>query len=395
LAVELVEVSELRHNNGMQINEFKKQFNQNSPYIHLNTSGMGPIPEVNRQKAIEWLNRFYSEGAFCANAGWAETDLVREKLAQFVGAKTEEIAFFQTTASALSQVALSIPLKQDDQILTWAQEYPSNFYPWRIAAERSGAEVIQIESENFETPIERLLEKVNKRTKVITVSWVQFQTGAVTDLKALSDALKGRGIWLVADVIQGLGVRPFDFADSGFDVVCCGSHKWLCSSFGAAFMAIKSEKLDMLQPIEFGAMTYGDPDTIKSFTIPTKKNGAKFEPGSKSMIEIIAMGETIKLFQAVGIQKIYSEAERLASKLRHGLTEMNLKICHPHSGVIINVAGLRNESDITETNKKIISALKFEKISYGLRGPGVRLSVHAFNTDEEIERTLSVIKRAL
>ncbi|MBY0452326.1 MAG: aminotransferase class V-fold PLP-dependent enzyme [Bdellovibrionaceae bacterium] len=379
----------------MHINEFKKQFNQNSPYIHLNTSGMGPIPEANRQKAIEWLNRFYTEGAFCSNTGWAETDRVRAELAQFVGAQTEEIAFFQTTASALSQVALSVPLKQDDQILTWAQEYPSNFYPWRIAAERSGAEIIQIESENFETPIDRILEKVNKRTKVITVSWVQFQTGAVTDLKALSSALKDRGIWLVADVIQGLGVRPFDFADSGFDVVCCGSHKWLCSSFGAAFMAIKKEKLDLLQPIEFGAMTYGDPDTIKSFTIPTKKSGAKFEPGSKAMIEIIAMGETIKILQAVGVQNIYNEAERLASKLRDGLIEMDLKICRPDSGVIINVAGRKNETDPAETNKKISSALKAENISYALRGPGVRLSVHAFNTDEEIERTLAVIKRAL
>lgn len=356
---------------------------------------MGPIPEVNRQKAIEWLNKFYSEGAFCSNAGWAETDRVRADLARFIGAQTEEIAYFQTTASALSQVALSIPLQKDDQILTWAQEYPSNFYPWRIAAERSGAEIIQIESENFETPIDRILEKVNKRTKVITVSWVQFQTGAVTDLKALSLALKDRGIWLVADVIQGLGVRPFDFADSGFDVVCCGSHKWLCSSFGAAFMAIKKEKIDQLQPIEFGAMTYGDPDTVKSFTIPTKKTGAKFEPGSKSMIEIIAMGEMIKILQNVGIQNIFAEAERMATSLRHGLSEMGLKVCHPGSGVIINVAGYKNNDDTVEVNKKISAALKAAHISYGLRGPGVRLSVHAFNTDEEIERTLSVIKKAL
>ena len=100
MAASLVEAFELRHNTRMQISEFKKQFNQNSPYTHLNNSGQAPIPEVNRQKVIEWLSRFYSEGAFCSAAGWAETDKVRANLARFIRAETEEIAFFQTTASA-------------------------------------------------------------------------------------------------------------------------------------------------------------------------------------------------------------------------------------------------------------------------------------------------------
>lgn len=379
----------------MQINEFKKQFNQNSPYIHLNNSGQSPIPEVNRQKAIHWLNRFYSEGAFCSQEGWAETDKVRANLARFIGAETEEVAFFQTTASALSQVALSIPLQKGDQILTWAQEYPSNFYPWRIAAERSGAEIVQIESPDCETPIERILEKVNSRTKVITVSWVQYQTGAVTDLKALSAALQGRGIWLVADVIQGLGVRPFHFGESGFDVICCGSHKWLCSSYGVAFMAIKKEKIAQLQPLEYGAMTYGDPDTVKSFTLAPKSTAIKFEPGSKAMIEIIAMNETLNLFQAVGIQNIFAEAERLASRLRQGLQQMGLKICLPHDGAIVNIAASTTQASACAILQKISAALKAAQISYAVRGPGLRLSVHAFNTEAEIEHTLAVIQKAL
>ena len=379
----------------MQINEFKKQFNQNSPYIHLNNSGQAPIPDVNRLKALEWLNRFYSEGALCSGAGWNEVESVRGQLAQFIGAQTEEIAFFQTTAAALSQAALSLPLSPGDQILTWQQEYPSNFYPWRLAAERSGAEIIQIPSESYETPFEKILEKVNKRTKVVTVSWVQYQTGAITDLKEISKVLKDRGIWLVADIIQGAGVREFNFADSGFDIVCCGSHKWLCSSYGAAFMAVRRDRLTELQPLEVGAMTYGDPDTVKSFSIPTKTSAGKFEPGSKSMIEIIALGETLRLFQSVGLSNIEQEALRLAQVLRSGLSEMGFDICKPHQGVILNVSAQAKTAadDRLEKNKKIAAELKQHKISYGLRGPGLRLSVHAFNTDEEISKTLDIFRK--
>ncbi len=378
----------------MQLSEFKKQFNQNSKFIHLNNSGQAPIPEVNRAKAIEWLDRFYFEGALCSGPGWVEVERVRQLLANFIGAQADEIAFFQTTASALSQIALSIPLKQDDEILTWQQEYPTNFYPWRIAAERAGAKIIQIVTENFETPFEKILDQITAKTKVVAVSWVQYQTGAVTDLKKLSSELKGRGIWLVADVIQGIGVRPFNFVESGFDAICCGSHKWLCSSYGAAFMAIKSERLHELQPIEFGAMTYGDPDTEKNFFSQTKKEALKFEPGSKSMIEVIAMGETIRIIQETGIENIYQEANRLAANLRNGLELIGYSICKPNNGPILNFSASGSEEYKLNNKLKLANNLKSANISYGLRGPGLRLSTHAFNTDLEIEYTLEVIKNA-
>lgn len=376
----------------MHISEFKKQFNQGSPYTHLNSSGMGPIPEINRTTARHWLDRFYEEGAFCSGEMWVGTERAREITASFMGAQTHQLAFFQTTASALSQAALGIPLEVGDEILTWAQEYPSNFYPWRAAAERSGARVIQVESADFSTSTDQLLSYVTDKTKVVAISWVQFMTGSVTDLKKISSALKNRDIWLVADVIQGVGVYPFHFAESGFDIVCCGSHKWLCSSYGAAFMIVSDAKLGRLKPLEFGAMTYGDPDTIKSFNIEPKKTAQKFEPGSKSMIEVIALGETLKLFQAVGVENIKKEACRLADDLRTGLTSLGYFIQSPHEGVILNFRPQAEQKPDSKTIlNKIAESLKAAKISYAVRGPGIRLSVHGFNTDQDIAKALDVI----
>ena len=155
--------------------------------------------------------------------GWAQTEVTRKKLAAFLGATPDETALLQTTATAISQAAFGIPLSHGDEVLTWDQEYPSNFYPWRDACKRAGARLIQVPSSLSETPTSRLLEHVTDRTKVIAISWVQYQAGAVTDLAEISRSLKDRSIWLVADVIQGVGVRPFHFHDSGFDVVCGGS----------------------------------------------------------------------------------------------------------------------------------------------------------------------------
>ena len=370
----------------MTIDEFKSHFYQGQDFIHLNASGQALIPDVNRDLHKHWLDRFYREGASCAMEGWAQTDVVREKLAKLIGAHTEEVSFFVTTASALSQAALGIPFQAGDEILTWDQEYPSNFYPWRVAAERSQAKLIQVESENWQTPAEKILSRVNSKTKAVAVSWVQYQTGAVTDLKKISEQLKGTGVWLIADLIQGVGARPFNFHESGFDIVCGGSHKFLCSNYGASYMAVRKERAPQLQPIEFGAMTYGDPDTTKSFTIPTKTNGYRYEPGSKPMMEVIALGATLDLFTAIGVSNIYREGSRLAARLAQGLKEMGFPVLSPE-GLIVNFAP-HSATQLTT----IVQALNTNKVSHARRGPGIRFSTHGYNRDEEMDRVLEIVR---
>ncbi|MGZ3691526.1 MAG: aminotransferase class V-fold PLP-dependent enzyme [Pseudobdellovibrio sp.] len=373
----------------MSLNFFKDQFNQNSKYIHFNNSGQAPIPLAYKNKVIEWIERFYSEAAFASVEGWEKVDETRHLLAQFLGADASEVSFFQTTASALSQAAFSIPLKRGEQILTWDQEYPSNFYPWRIAAEKTGSEVVQLVSDGAATPAEKLIAAITPQTKVIAISWVQFTSGAVTDLEKISQAVKGQNIWLVTDAIQALGVRPFDFKKMGFDIVCCGSHKWMCSGYGASFMIVKKERLEELTPIEYGAMTYGTPDTPKSFSIGTKKSAIKFEPGSKSMIEIIAMAETLKLFQSTGMQNIFNEAERLTGKLRDGVSDLGYETQSPKNGCILNFKA-QNE----ELTRQLAGRLKGAGVSYALRGGGIRLSLHGFNRDTEVDKVLKTLSEA-
>jgi cysteine desulfurase / selenocysteine lyase len=369
----------------MTIDQFKKQFYSGSEFIHLNNSGQALIPDVYRKKAIFWLEKLYSEGALCAVEGWGQTDEVRKKLAHFLGAESSEVSFFTTTSSAISQAALGIPLKSGDEILTWQQEYPSNFYPWRVGAEKSGAKLIQIESSNFETPIEKILESVSSKTKAIAVSWVQYQTGSVTNLSALAEKLKSSGIWLVADVIQGVGVRPFNFHESGFDIVCGGSHKFLCSGYGAGYMITKKSRLEEIDPIGIGAMTFGTPETVKSFSIKPKSNGSRFEPGTKSMVEIIGMGATLDLFSETGIENIFQEASRLANRLRKGLQELKFKVVSTE-GPILNFF-----SEDSAQLSKAMELLTAAKVSFAVRGPGIRISTHAYNSDEQIDRVLEVL----
>ena len=366
----------------MNLESFKSQFYFSNEHCNFNNAGQAQIPEVYKKTLQQWLERMHREGALMSVPGWLEVEKAREKLALFLGADAEETSIQLTTASAISQAAFGIPLKEGDEILTWDQEYPSNFYPWRVAAERSKAKVVQVASDKFNTPVESILNKINDKTKVIAVSWVQYQTGSVTDLKKLSEAVKGKNIWLVADVIQGVGVRPFNFRESGFDIICGGSHKWLCSAYGAAFLLVKKERISELAPIEVGAMTYGNPDTVKSFSIDPKINSHRFEPGSKAMLEVIAMGEVAALFKSVGIENIFAEACRLADLLRAGLKKRGYTL-NCTSGPIVNFTSDKLENVV----KKLTEA----RVAFVKRGPGIRISTHAYNRDEEVSYFFKVL----
>lgn len=369
------------------LSSFKRHFESDSGLIHFNNAGQAPIPDVNRDTATAWLERFRREAAHCSMEAWAKSETVRAQIARFIGAGENEVAFATTVASAISQVAFEIPLRPGDEILTWDQEYPSNFYPWRDAAKRAGARVVQVASTPAETPASSLLGHVTDRTRVVAISWVQYQAGAVTELAEISRALRGRGIWLVADGIQGLGVRPFNFRDSGFDVVCFGSHKWLCSGYGAAFMAVRHERFADLGPREVGAMTYGNPDTPKSFSIEPRPTAARYEPGSKAIVEILALGATLDLFESVGADTIYREASRLSDRLRAGLRARGFRL-HCENGPIVSFSADNNNDVVLSRCEE---ALRFARASYARRGPGIRLSLHGFNRDDEVDRVLAAL----
>src|SRR4051794_17802638 len=120
----------------MNIQTFKESFKQSKNYILLNNAGLSATSLPAVTAVHNWIDRFAEDGDRCFFEVMTEVDRTRESLARFLGAEKKTTAFFSTTAAALSQVALGIPLSSGDEVMVWDQEYPSNFYPWKVAADR-------------------------------------------------------------------------------------------------------------------------------------------------------------------------------------------------------------------------------------------------------------------
>lgn len=331
-----------------------------------------------------------------AGASFAEElrihEAARDSFAKLVGADRANVAMFHTCAAALSQVALGFPLRAGDDIVTWDQEYPSNAYPWHAAAKRAGARVVTVASEpDLDVDTAKLVDAMGPKTRVVAVSWVQFQTGAMTDLAMLSEACRRVGAWLVVDAAQGLGVLPFDLGALGVDVVCGATHKWLCGPVGHGFAAFAEGRRDEITPLTHGAITYGTPDEATDPSREPRRDPRRFEPGNPLMLGAAGGGAAAELALSCGVDVLLAEALRLADKLADGLRARGCVVLGRREGRVRSpIVTFRPRGDA----QRVYRALDDAKVSYAVRAGGVRLSPHAYNTDEEIEQVLHIVGEA-
>lgn len=369
------------------IKNFKDAFSTQTKLIHLNNGGLAPINKFARDRIHYWSDRFYEEGFFTDLDYVDDIKMSRVHLAKLIGCDSTEIAYFQSTASAVSQFAFQYPLDEGDEVITWAEEYGSHLFPWREACKRKKANLILVQSgENLSTPINLIIEKITPKTKIIAVSWVQFLTGARTDLESLSKITKEKNIFLFVDVIQGLGLHPFDMKKWGVDAVVGGCHKWLFSPIGVGFLALDQKHMQKIKPHNVGAYTFGTCDDPTDSVCEPKLDALKFEAGSKQVLEITALGASVKFINEITVPVIEKETLRLASLLRTGLEKKNYKVHSPYE-LSNHITAMVNFIPKDNT----LEALRSINCNFAIRGPGVRLSPAGFTTDAILEKVLSVL----
>jgi selenocysteine lyase/cysteine desulfurase len=272
----------------------------------------------------------------------------------------------------------------------WDQEYSSHLYPWKEACDVAKAHLKILNSEdNLETPTEKFLTALTEKTKVVAFSWVQFSSGARMDVERVIKTCKERNIFVFVDIAQGLGLHPCKLWDWGADGVAGSSHKWLVSPVGVGYLAIRNSLALKMKPRVFGAYTYGTCDDPSDFACEPKKDSSKFEPGSKQVLEITALGASCDLINKTGVDIIEKESLRLTENLRQGLKDLNYKIINSftnkNSAILIFMPKDLGQIEAV-TNK-----LSKNNINFAKRGGGIRLSPHAFNTDTDIDNILRVL----
>lgn len=352
--------------------------------VHLNNAGVAPLSR-RAEQALLSVSEGMRDGTLGIGRLLKRYEMARGTFADLVGCKSEQLAFFQTCAAAISQVAFGFPLKTGDRILRLDQEYPSNAYPWHRAAERVGAVVDVFASRaDFTWDLEGFVAAITPATKVVAISWVQFQTGAVADLRRIAGAAHKVGAIVVTDAIQGLGILPFDMGMLGVDAVCGGTHKWLMGPVGHGFLAVTDDLRERLVPIMQGAITYGTPDDPVDVMKAIRSDIRRFEPGTPMLMGAISGAASVELLNSIGIRKVNEAAVAVSAVVEEKARSKGFALLPRTDSPIVTMIPKQDP-------RALANRLADAGIAVGVRAGGLRIAPHAFNSSVDVDRLFDAI----
>jgi selenocysteine lyase/cysteine desulfurase len=238
-------------------------------------------------------------------------------------------------------------------------------------------------------------EQWGERTRLLAVSFVQWDSGFRADLAGLARVVHARGGLLFCDAIQGLGALRLDVRESGVDLLAAGTHKWLLGLQGLGLFYCRRELLPELAPLHVAGGSLARDEVPEDAASPYDRNFAdearRFEEGTRNYLGIAALAQSLALLEEIGIERIEARIHDLTDHLVAGVEKRGGRVESPRgpgewSGIVLFAPpeGARPASEIARS-------MHAKGIAVNAREDCLHVGVHFYNRVAEIDRLLAVL----
>ncbi|MBB2496386.1 aminotransferase class V-fold PLP-dependent enzyme [Aquipseudomonas ullengensis] len=356
---------------------------------YLNHAAVAPWPK----RAVEAVRAFAEDNARSGARdypGWLKVEKrLRERLQRLLNAPSSaDIALVKNTSEALSFVAFGLDWSAGDQVVISDEEFPSNRIVWEALKPR-GVEVIQVNLMGAD-PEAALLAACGPRTRLMSISAVQFASGLRLDLERLGAGCKAQGVLFCVDAIQQLGAQPFDVQASDCAFAMADGHKWMLGPEGLGVFYCRADLRQELALHEYGwHMLEHAGDYDRSDWQPAR-SARRFECGSPNMLGAMALEASLSLLEEVGMNTVAARVEERMLHLQQGL--QGIHGANLHSPLLADRrAGILTFSLDGWDNQALFARLKAEQVICAQRGAGIRFSPHFYTDHAVIDQTLALL----
>ena len=334
-----------------------------------------------------------------------------DEATKLLNADPEEIALVESTSHGLNIAAQGIELQDGDNIITTNLEFIQVALPWCVMRKDKNIDIRVCKTEDNRFTAKDFAALVDDKTKLIVMSTLEWCNGWQTDLKELGDYCKEKGVYLVVDAVQQLGVTKIDTKACHIDILTVGGHKWLNSPYGTGVLYVNKETLPKLKQSYAGYLNttvpeggwgaYWENPAAPSVNNWTFDNTArKFEIGGTSNYTgAIALGESLALVNEIGIENIEKRVREIAVYCMDRIEEIGgTLITHRdpgHFGGIV-IARLYDDLDV---DRMILKKLHARRIFIAQRFTdfigGFRISCQYFNNEKDIDTMIDAMKELI
>ena len=318
-------------------------------------------------------------------------DETRELIRRLVNAESADlIAFTRNTNEGLNAILQGFEFEKNDNIITAEIEHESVFMPALRAAETRGIEVKVLPTRKDEKILsEELIALADENTRMILVSHVQSKNGYRIDLEKLGNMCHERGIYLIVDAIQSLGLEPFDMRKWHVSAVNAAGYKGLNSVISIAFTAYSRELLGKVHPTYVAAGFCTDITKTKDgwkIICKDEENARKMENSSLDNPGIYVLHDALEIIFERGVENIYEEIMKLYEKLYSGLKQLRYPLITPENGAEhLGIIAMKPEDP-----QKMFEFFRSKNIALSRSSKiYIRVSLGGFNNEDDIDYFLN------
>jgi selenocysteine lyase/cysteine desulfurase len=376
--------------------QMRRQMPVAANWAYMDHAAVAPLPAPAREAIVRWSDESAAQGDV-AWPRWAEqVEQIRRLVAEIIAAEVDEVAFVPNTTAGISLVAEGLDWQRGDNMVTLANEFPSNLYPW-MSLESRGVEARRIEVPEAKADVDRILAHCDDRTRLISISWVGYARGWRLDLSGLVTAAHQRGILVFLDAIQGLGVFPLNVRQTPVDFLAADGHKWMLGPEGAGVFFVRREHLDTLRPTGVGWNSVRHAYDFSKIALDLRPAARRFEGGTLNMAGLLALGASLQMLVDRGLSAHRSAiADRILQVTDYACHELE----SAGARILSHREGPRRSGIVSfdvpgRDPQQLRQACLRERVVVSCRGGGLRISPHAYTNAADIERLIGALEAAV
>jgi kynureninase len=356
---------------------------------YLNSCSQGALSHRVRRAYEEYLDGWDEHGAEWEH--WVErAETVRGAFARLLHADANEVAVTTSVSQGVNGIVSALPLERGarNRIVISEYEFPT-VGQIAHAQELRGAEVVHVRpDESGAIPVERFAEAIDDRTALVCCTTVSYRTGHRHDIAEIARIAHARGALCLADSYQAVGAVDLDVRELGVDFVTGGTVKYLLASAGLGFLYVRHELLDRLLPTQTGWFADEDIFRMDISDYSPAADARRFDAGTPPVPNIYAGIAGISIVEEAGVAVIEQHVAGLAGRLIEGLAELGATVVTPSEPVRRGPLVCVRSSDVS----RLVGELAQERIVASSRDDRVRLALHLYNTDEDVDAVVAALR---
>jgi kynureninase len=367
----------------MELLDYRDRFPILAETTYLISHSLGPMPAGAERRLAEYAESWRTRGIRAWGEGWWDLPLtVGDHLARLIGAPAGSTVMHQNVTIAEAVVLSCFGFDGERRRIVYEEEnFPSVRY-LQQAQQARGAEIVVCPDE------EAIVAAIDERTLLVPISHVIFKTGRIQDVEPIISRAHEVGAYVVLDAYQSVGTVPLDVTALGVDFAVGGSVKWLCGGAGAAWLYIRPDLAERLEPTLVGWQAHARPFAFEP-ELEYAEGAARFLTGTPNVPALYAATAGYELVEEAGIDRIRANSIRQTELFIELLDEAGFDVVSPRAperrggSVVVRVPDF----------EAVHAELDARDILCDFRpDAGLRFGPHFFNADEELELAVSAIE---